>query len=106
MTVRIKGLIGGGVAAAIGIALLASTPANAATTSEMVTVKWPSYSYTSPSQGSTEMNHYDTGDRLEAHCYVKGDYTNGSNVWIRLARHLGGGWIPRSAIETAPLLPC
>ncbi|WP_173922509.1 hypothetical protein [Agromyces sp. Marseille-P2726] len=103
---RIKGLIAGGVAAALGIGLLATAPANAATTSEMITVRWPSSSYTSPSQGSTVINHYDTGNRLEAHCYVTGDYTNGSNVWIRLPKHHGGGWIPRSAIDTAPLPPC
>jgi hypothetical protein len=95
----------GGIIGAAGLALVAATPAMAAT-SAAATVIWPASSYTAPSSGAIAIKAFAGGEQLETLCFVNGAYTNGSNVWLRVAIADGGGWISRSAVDVAPIPPC
>jgi spermidine/putrescine-binding protein len=95
----------GGIIGAAGLALVAVTPAMAATSAD-ATVIWPASSYTAPSSGAIAIKAFAGGEQLEALCFVNGAYTNGSNVWLRVAIADGGGWIARSAVDVAPIPPC
>jgi hypothetical protein len=105
MNTHIGRWIAGGILGAAGIAVIAAAPAMAAT-STFATVIWPASSYTAPSTGALAIASFEGGEQVEALCFVEGAYTNGSNVWLRISSHDGGGWISRSAVEVGPVPLC
>ena len=106
MATKIGRWIVGGIAGALGVALIATGPASAAPSTTTATFVRAASSYTSPSLGSTSIAGFKADDQVAAVCFVNADYVNGTNVWIRLANENGGGWVSRSAVKLPPLSPC
>lgn len=106
MNFRIAGLIAGTSVAAVGLGLLAATPAHAATANRAVPVAVTSYgsSHTSPSPTATKIRDFQPRDTPEVFCYVKGQKVNGSDTWLRLS-NMGGGYISRTIVDSAPAVP-
>ena len=106
MTTRIARWIVGGIVGAIGIVLVAASPALASASSTMATFTRAASSYTSPTHGSMAIEGFEVGDQVEAVCFVNAAYTEGTDVWLRIANSHGGGWVSRSVLDVAPVMPC